>query len=270
MTATSKDIQVVRDLAKQYAELAAKPIQAERRRLWSAHHSLKPTRPLILATYGMWNVWCREVFGDAAMTCQDPFYRHHERMLRMQIFHDPIGDDYILEPWVTQGASVQGGWGSMWGLKEGRHDAPVEGGAWQFDPPIREWADAANLRATPHTVDEVDTARNVARLHEAVGDILPIDVPHAPCYHGFGADISTFLARLRGLEPLMLDMYEHPRELHRTLAFMRDGILANNQAAEDAGHYSLTAASNQAMPYADELEWMRTMEVGSAPRRSSR
>ena len=231
MKAKRKDLQVVRDLATQYAELAAQPIQAERRRLWSAHHSLKPTRPLVLATYGMWNVWCREVFGDAAMTCEDPFYRHHERMLRMQIFHDTIGDDYILEPWLTQGASIQGNWGSMWGLVEGRHDAPVEGGAWQFDPPIRTWADAAGLRATPHAVDEEDTARNVARLRDAVGDILPIDVPHAPCYHGFGADISTFLARLRGLEPLMLDMYEHPQELHRTLAFMRDGILANNQAA---------------------------------------
>jgi hypothetical protein len=52
----------------------------------------------------------------------------------------------------------------------------------------------------------------------------------------------------------MIDMYESPDELHRLLAFMRDGILANNQAAEDAGHYTLTSGHNQAMPYAEGLE----------------
>jgi hypothetical protein len=61
------------------------------------------------------------------------------------------------------------------------------------------------------------------------------------------------LIRLRGLSEVMLDMYENPDELHRVLAFMRDGILANNAAAEKAGHYSLTSGKNQQPAYADEL-----------------
>ena len=264
MKEARKDIQIVRDLAKQYAEVAAKPVQEERRKLWAEHHSRKRTRPLILATYGMWNVWCREVFGDAAMKCQDPFYRDHERSLRMQLFHDSIGDDFILEPWLTQGASVRGGWRQLWGVNEGHTPAGVEGGAWKYDPPLKTWDDMAKLKTTPHEVDEAATERNVAKLRDAVGDILPIDVPRTPAYSNFMGDISTSLAGLRGLEQVYLDMYESPTELHRLLAFMRDTILANNQAAEDAGHYSLTSASNQAMPYAEELQ---RQKPNSGPRK---
>jgi len=259
-----KDITVLRDLARQYAELAAKPIQQERRKLWADHFSLKHTKTPILATYGMWNAWCRDVFGDARMKCSDPFYRSHERWLRMQIFHDSIGDDYILEPWIVQPASVKGNWGRMWGVTEGNIPSGVDGGAWKFDPPIKDWSDVSRIRATPHEVDEEETRRNLSRLYDAVGDILPIDVPRTPCHSGFMADISTSLARLRGLDTLMLDMYENPRELHRLLSIMRDGILANNEAAEKAGHYTLSSHSNQAMPYCHELEWPKP---NSGPRR---
>lgn len=251
---SSKDIHVLRNLAKQYAEIAVKPIQQERRELWAAHFGLKKTRPPILVTFGNWNVWCKDAFGDGAMQCEDPFYRAHERVLRMKIFHDAIGDDFIQEPWFTQTASVQGSWDKPWGLVQGRRESGVEGGAWKFDPPLKDWRDMPKLTATPHHIDEDATARNVNRLKEAIGDILPVDVVRGPFYSGFNADISTHLARLRGLETLMTDMYEYPDELHKLLAFMRDGILANNQAAEDAGDYTLTCQQNQALTYAEGLE----------------
>ncbi|MDY7009579.1 MAG: hypothetical protein SVV80_02355 [Planctomycetota bacterium] len=42
-----KDIVILRDLAKQVADIAAKDIQDERRDLWRRHNSLRKTRPLI-------------------------------------------------------------------------------------------------------------------------------------------------------------------------------------------------------------------------------
>ncbi len=264
VTNASNDIKILRELARQYAGLANKPVQEERRRLWSAHLSLKKTKPLVMVSYGIWNMWCREVFGDSAMKCADPFYREHERTLRMKIFHDSIGDDYILEPWITQAASVKGTWRNLWGFNEDHSAVPMEGGSWKYEPPLKDWADLSKLTYTPHEVDEAQTRRNVERLHEAVGDILPIDVTRAPACSHFMGDISTSLAGLRGLEQLMIDMYESPAELHRLLAFMRDGILKNNREAEDAGHYSLTTQENQAMPYSDVLERPRP---NSGPRK---
>ncbi len=132
MTDYRHDEHILHDLAKQYAELAAQPIQEERRQLWRAHLSLKKTRVPVLVTYGIWNVWCREIFGDNQMLCQDPFYREHERFLRMQIFHDSIGDDLILEPWITQTTThrVPGGiYGEPWGAAHNRRESGMEGGS---------------------------------------------------------------------------------------------------------------------------------------------
>ncbi|MFW6312817.1 MAG: hypothetical protein ACOC2N_02925, partial [Spirochaetota bacterium] len=57
---------------------------------------------------------------------------------------------------------------------------------------------------------------------EAIGDILPVVIDRFPLYRDFHADISTDLAKLRGLERIMLDMYDNPELLHRLAAFLRD------------------------------------------------
>lgn len=250
----NKDIDVLRGLASDCLEIANSPEMERRRKLWSRHFSLKTEEVPVIATYGMWNVWCREVFGDDQMLCEDPFYREHERELRMELLHAGIGDDYVLEPWITQRAHVVGSWSSPWGLHQGQHSSGQEGGSFAMDAPMEDLSDLSVLKAQKHIVDEEKTANDVARLEEAVGDILTVNVDRTPFYNGFSADISTHLTRLRGMEQLMFDMYEDPEGLHALLALMRDGILANNQAAEDAGDYTLTSQHNQAVPYADELE----------------
>ncbi|MEN6547386.1 MAG: hypothetical protein ABFE07_15220 [Armatimonadia bacterium] len=253
----TSDLSILRDLVKDYLDFALDPIQDERRNLWRAHHSLKPTRPPVLIIYGMWNRWCRKTFGDANMRCQDPFYREYERTLRIALFHREVGDDYVAQPWLTLGASkpVAGsGFSGLWGVSETRDTTGMDGGAFKSRPPLQTWDDVQKLVAPEHVVDEEATARNLARLQDAVGDLIEIDVSRCPLLTGFSGDISTSLSALRGLEQLMLDMHDSPRELHNLLAFMRDGILRNQQQAEEAGHFSLTCSHNQAMPFAEELE----------------
>lgn len=96
--ASSHDVSRLRELVEIYAELAAQPVQQQRRDRWRAHYGLQDTPLLIQATYGMWNVWCRDFFGDHTLQCTDPFFREHERNLLLQIWHDSVGDDFILEP----------------------------------------------------------------------------------------------------------------------------------------------------------------------------
>ena len=104
-----------------------------------------------------------------------------------------------------------------------------------------------------HVIDEEATERNVSRLHDAIGDILPVAVDRSPAYSRWAADISTHLTQLRGLEQLMWDMVERPEWLHRVLKFMSDGILTTHEEAEAAGDWRLVNHHNQAMPYALEL-----------------
>lgn len=253
----AKDREILRTLAREYAEIAPAPVQEERRELWSRHFALHRTRPPVLLTYGMHNVWCKDVFSDHQMKCEDTFYRTYERWLRMQIFHHKIGDDFICEPWVPAPAiyNTRGGiYGEAWGLEPIRTYSDTEGGSWKPDPPLKTWDDLSKLVPPPHSVDEEATQQSTDRLRDAIGDIIEIDVQRGPILTSFGGDISTTVAGLRGLQQIMIDMYESPDELHGLLSTLRDGVLANQEQAENAGDITLTCQTNQAMPYAADLE----------------
>jgi hypothetical protein len=251
----SPDQRIVHDLAAQYAEIAYSPIQHERRELWADQNSLIVTRPPVLVSIGWWNAWYDEVFGDQAMQCQDPFYRSHERTLRQALFQHAIGDDTILEPWLTQRATLILPPEGLWGVSGADTDTVLSNHVWHFKRPIKVWADVGKLKAPRYCVDRQATERNVNRLLEAVGEVLPVDVDCGPAFQGFAADISTSVALMRGLDQLMLDMMDYPQQLHALLGTMRDGILAVQAEAEQAGAWSLTTQQNQSMTYCRELEW---------------
>jgi len=245
MTASSKDVDILRELARRYVEICNDPVQAERRDLWRRHNSLIKTRPPIYVRAG-WS----EAPEIIDLKCQDAFYRAHERQLRVDIFRGGIGDDSTLYPWVTVPATTicHG-----WGLSGTQRFSDEPRGSWKLDYPIKDPADVEKLRFPYHEIDEADTARNVERIGDAIGDIITINVDRAPAQRIWSADISTDLGRLRGIENFMLDMMDNPEWLHRLLAFMRDGVLAAQQQAEDAGDWGLCDHQNQAMPYAEEL-----------------
>ncbi|MBN1639939.1 MAG: hypothetical protein JXA09_01795 [Anaerolineae bacterium] len=244
-----RDVEILRDLARRYAEVAAQPIQDERRDLWRQHNSLIRTRPLIYVRAFAW----REM-AASELQCEDPFYRAHENYLRQELYRSTFGDDYIIEPWITQRATHVIPPEGPWGVKVARIPSPDPRGAWKYDPPLKEPEDIARLVPPHHVIDEAATARNVARLQDAVGDILEVNVSRAPLYTIWHADISTDLAYLRELGQLMWDMVDRPAWLHELLAFMRDGVLRTHQEAEDAGDWRLADHYNQAMAYAMELE----------------
>ncbi|MFA6930990.1 MAG: hypothetical protein WCT05_11745 [Lentisphaeria bacterium] len=240
------DCRILADLARRYAELCADPVQSVRRALWQRHNSLKGDRPLIYVRAFAW-----QEMPEATCLCADPFARQYEDQLRRLLFWGSFRDDSIFEPWITVPAvPVCTGWG----MHEERHFSDELRGSFKIDYPLRELTDMGKLRTPWHQIDEAETAERVARLSEAVGDILTINVDRGPAYRMWTGDISTTLGYLRGMEHFMLDMYDHPEWLHRLVKFMSDGIQKVQAEAETAGDWGLCAHQNQAMPYAEELE----------------
>ncbi|MFH1378504.1 MAG: hypothetical protein ABIH86_07110 [Planctomycetota bacterium] len=255
MSNAKKDIGILRALAEQCREIAGLPIQNERRELWNRHFSNQPTsRPPMIARFGMWNVWCKELFGDSAMECADPFYREYERQFRLKLFHSTVGDDEVFEPWITVRAVVGQHPDGVWGVKQGSVHSDEPGGAVKYVYPLKRIEDWRQMSATPHTINEAETKRKVEKLSDAIGDIMTINVNRAPLFSSWNADISTLLGHLRGIENFMVDMLDNPDELHAMLAFMRDSILANQKEAEDAGDWGLCNHENQAVQYCGDLK----------------
>ena len=93
---STNDTVIIRDLAKQYAEIADDPIQNERRNLWRTHNSLKPTPPPIYIRAFAWGE-----MKESECFCEDPIMRQTESMLRQKLFWSSLNDDSIFEPWIN-------------------------------------------------------------------------------------------------------------------------------------------------------------------------
>lgn len=241
----NNDRALLRNLTQQYLEICARPVQNERRRFWRQHNSLKWTLPLLYTRAFAWTE-----MPESVCACSDPFLRRFENFFRYQLFWDRLGDDSIFEPWVTLNAThVCAGWGPA--TQRSHSDEP--GGSFKVDYALKDPCDFEKLRAPWHEIDEEATRANAARLADAIGDLITINIDRGPAYRMWTGDISTDLGYLRGIENFMLDMYDRPVWLHQLVAFMRDGILRTHQQAEAAGDWGLSAHQNQAMPYAEEL-----------------
>jgi hypothetical protein len=240
------DIQIIRDLAKQYAEIFAAPVQDQRRHLWRAHNSLKSTRPLIYVRAFAW-----QEMPESKCICENPLLRMIENRLRHDLFWNSLDDDSIFEPWITVDAVYKC---EGWGIGVARHYAEEPGGSFKIDYAIKELDDIEKLRMPRHEIDEEKTAARLALVHDAIGDIIPINLNRGPAYIMWSGDIATELGYLRGIEHFMMDMMDNPEWLKRLVKFLSDGILQVHNRAEEAGDWGLCNHQNQSMPYAEELE----------------
>ena len=89
--------EILRRLAGRIAELAARPIEDEKRDLWYRHNALEATRPLIFCDpENGWN----EIITDAQIECRGKLAREWEMTLRKEIFWgESMGDDRVIEPY---------------------------------------------------------------------------------------------------------------------------------------------------------------------------
>ena len=241
----SNDIGILRGLAARYAEAASDPRYDELRKRWSEHNGLASTRPLFcLRPDGAE----REVPEVMHRECEDDFYYPFEHQLRFGLWRHSYPDDYVNEPWLSVRAAFKH---TGWGVGS---ESVRDGYSFKItDYPLKTLDDIDKLVPPRHEIDEAATADTYERICDAVADLIDVDLDRSPCYNVWSADLSSDLGWLRGIEHFMLDMHDAPEKLHRLLAFMRDGILAAHQQAEDAGDWGLSASTNLTMPYVTGL-----------------
>lgn len=244
-----KDRNIIRDLAKQYSELSNSPVENKKRDLWCAKNSFKLIDPLIYIRAFAWHE-----MPAAQLETVDPLCRRVENFFRSELFRASFDDDYIFEPWYTVNCSyINTGWGVEY---KSSYADDGTAGACKFDYPIKDLSDFNKMRPPVHEIDEVKTKETFERTRELIGDILTVNLNRGPCCHEWTADISCDLGKLRGMENFMLDMYDNPEWLHGMLDFMSKGIQENQAKAEENGDIGLTFSYNQAMAYAEELQYM--------------
>lgn len=214
---TPREREMLRSLACRVRELAELEEQKEKRELWYRHNALEETRPVIFCDpENGWN----EIIPPASLTCEGKLARHWEMYLRKEIFWgESMGDDKVIEPYFDVPYVYEE---TGWGLEE-RIIKVEEWGSYRWDPPLKDYRDMDKLRFPEIRIDEEASEKLFTLAQEVFGDILFV---RRKTIWWWTLGMTWTLVNLRGLEQVMLDMYDHPQELHKLMAFLRDGHLA--------------------------------------------
>jgi hypothetical protein len=212
---SSGDRIILRDLAKRLTDIAALPVMAERKKLWRLHNSLKPARPLILVyPEGSW----REMLPDSAYKCENEEARNAEVGLRQRIYtFEHIDCDEVIDNVFPVWKNIRD---SGWGIEAKWHQSGETGGARGFDPVILSPADLKKLKHPVIEYDDAATMKRLAQWNEVFGDIM--DVQALGMIH-ISFHLMALYTSWRGLDQVMLDMYEEPQMLHDAMAFIEEG-----------------------------------------------
>ena len=221
---THADREILRRLAGRVAELAARPVEDEKRALWLRHNDLKETRPLVFCDpENGWN----EIIIAEDLSCTGSLARDWEMTLRKEIFWgESMGDDRVVEPYFTLPYAAEE---SDWGMHE-RKIGGEDGGSYVWDAPLKSYDDMDRLRFPTITVNHDMTDRVRALAEDVFGDLLTVRIKGS---WWWTLGLTWTLVNLRGLEQVMYDCYDHPDGLKELMGFLSRGTLAKLDFLEE-------------------------------------
>lgn len=208
MDTSKRDREVLRSLAARVAELAADPIHESRRQLWRRHNGLQGERPVVLAyVHDSWP----EFFS---LQIEDPRLRGWEWTFRHTLAVAELATDEAVPPYFSiPYVAVNTDFGMPPRL---RTVESARQSAYKWEAPLRRPEDFERLIPTI-TVDLAASQSNFVLAQELFGDLCEVRLTG-----GLGLGMDEKAAFLRGMDQMMLDMYDDPASVHRLMAFLRD------------------------------------------------
>jgi len=199
----SKDIEILRKLANELAEIAAQPQQQETKRLWKKLNALIPERPMYTIDQICWH----EMNVDDALTlqCEDSFYRELETNLRRLLYRNKyLKDDYVYEAAIYIPTTVRG-FNSGLEVQEDTLILTADKEAIRshhFYDQLKTEADLEKLQVPDFWIDKEMTNKQKEMAQEAVGDILEVIMDGVE----FSFGVWDRLVEWRGFDNLLEDI----------------------------------------------------------------
>jgi hypothetical protein len=188
---TQNDPIIIRELAARVAEIAALPVQNEKRALWRKLNALKPDRPMVMIDQVCWNEMA--VGDELILRCTDLECRGYEESLRHTLFQwDHFRVDMVVEPFMRVPKAIDNpGFGVdvHENVAVGDPSNSVVGHAYlnQF----QTMADLEKIHTPMISHDPIETARRLAVAHELFDGLLEVRAWGADPYLSLWDPIST-------------------------------------------------------------------------------
>jgi len=232
-----RDRNIVRGLARQVSELAARPSEAAKIAEWKRHNRFERGRALLVVR--LEDVW-DEFVPVSSLACENECLRRAERILRQRLYAAKhIRDD----------TPVDGGWDVCLRLADPGYGfaedcRQVAPGGWgrtgaKYYKVIPDGADPEKwIRDRELIIDRGGTECEYELMCDVLGDIIPVSIRGK---QGFWFTPVDTLAMLRGLEQFFLDMLDDPRWVHALLDRMTESDIHYARRAEQEGAVDLNS-----------------------------
>ena len=220
------EINRLRELAKEYMEIASLDVMRERKEGWKLLHGLEPIRPMILfETFGVSGF----VDDDEDLLCENELLRNVEKTMLYSVkqFRD-LDDDIVLEPYYRL----------SWKVGKSDHGVKIverhadDSLAYISNFPIQTLDDVDKLVEREFTVDKEQTLKIKEQLESIFGDILPVvlgnydnffpDLGFTPFAGTNFIGLTMDLFKLVGPENMMFWVCDAPDQIHRIMRYLCD------------------------------------------------
>jgi hypothetical protein len=225
-----KDKDILRRLAAKVTGLSDRPVEAEKRKLWYEHNSLKPLRPLVFCDPE--NGWNEIIIKDQ-IECEGELAQRWEIVLRKEIFWgESMLDDKVIEPYFDIGYTYIE---SNWGFNPIMHGGN-DGGSYVWEAPVKKYSDIDKIHFPVITIDYGATQKTVEVADDTFGDLIKI---RKTGNWWWSLGMTFPLALLRGLGTIMIDMIDNPGLIHKLMKILSEGTLKKLNFLQENGLLSL-------------------------------
>lgn len=227
----AKDIEILRTLARQVAEIAALPQQQRTIDLWKANNDLKPVRPMVMIDQLPWHEL--NVDNELTNTVQEKALQGLETWLRRALYrwkHMPA--DYVVESRLGVSPVIHGlGFGI--GTDEDRSVLDPQNSVvgHLFHDQIQTEADLEKIKMPRLRYDAAATQQKLAQLQEIFGGILEVELDGVdPMYN-----VWDHIVCWRGVEAVLMDIIDRPEFSHKVIARAVKACTAQLDQLEELG-----------------------------------
>jgi hypothetical protein len=230
-TINKENVVVVRELASRVAEIAALPVQEEKRKLWRKLNARKPVRPMVMIDQVCWN---EMNLGDeltlrcTAVECRE--YETHLRRVLYQWKHFPV--DMVVEPFIRVPKAIRNGDFGI-GVREETavSDPTNEIVGHKYENQFQTEEDLEKIRVPQISHDAAETERRLALAHELFDDLLEVRPCGTDPYLSLWDPIATWM----GVENALYALMDKPDFMHRLLTRLTNGYLSMLDQLEEQG-----------------------------------
>ncbi len=259
---------IIRELAKQYREIAESPKHVRMRKRFRDSNDLRVVRPPLIMEELPW--FELNIDGELDCVCEDDRLRGMEWRLRTELFREKhfACDNYIEPVWtISKSYSSTGN-----GLSAKENIVSVDDRNWivshHYEDVLKDESALEAFHDPVITADPVQDVQNVAFAEEVLGDILHVSLRGHGIYYAPWDQI----ARLRGVEPILTDIYDRPEYLHKIIGLFTRAMASEMDQMEALWLYDPRRISlhctpgeftpepqRELRPYGCRDIWFRTM-----------